>query len=218
VENMKKYLRMKKQPLVTGEIWMSLKLANPAPLGLLGFGLTTVLLNLHNAGLFPLNSMILAMGLAYGGLAQIIVGIMEYRKGNTFGTVAFTSYGLFWWSLVLLILMPNMPFFGAVTVADNAAMAAYFLMWGLFTFGMFFGTLKANRALQFVFMSLTILFFMLTLRELTGNPVLFEGVTFNTFVGIEGTICGLSAVYLGLAEVLNEANGKTVLPICPIKN
>jgi len=156
--------------------------------------------------------------LAYGGLAQIIVGIMEYRKGNTFGTVAFTSYGLFWWSLVLLILMPNMPFFGAVTVADNAAMAAYFLMWGLFTFGMFFGTLKANRALQFVFMSLTILFFMLTLRELTGNPVLFEGVTFNTFVGIEGTICGLSAVYLGLAEVLNEANGKTVLPICPIKN
>jgi succinate-acetate transporter protein len=193
------------------------KLANPAPLGLLGFGLTTVLLNLHNAGLFPLNSMILAMGLAYGGLAQIIVGAMEYRKGNTFGTVAFSSYGLFWWSLVLLILMPGMPFFGTVTVADSTAMAAYFLMWGIFTFAMFFGTLKTNRGLQFVFMSLAILFSMLTIREFTGNPVLFGDVTFNTITGIEGTICGLSAVYLGLAEVLNEANGKTVLPICPVK-
>jgi uncharacterized protein len=193
------------------------KLANPAPLGLLGFGITTVLLNLHNAGLFPLNSVILAMGIAYGGLAQILVGVMEYRKGNTFGTVAFTSYGLFWWSLVILILMPNMPFFGSVAVATSAAMAAYFLMWGLFTFGMFFGTLKTNRSLQFVFASLTVLFFMLTIRELTGNPVLFENITFNTITGIEGVICGLSAVYLGLAEVINESNGKTVLPICPVK-
>ena len=82
------------------------KLANPAPLGLLGFGLTTVLLNLHNASLFPLDTMILAMGLAYGGLAQVIVGAMEFKKGNTFGTVAFTSYGLFWWSLVALLVLP----------------------------------------------------------------------------------------------------------------
>ncbi len=191
---------------------MSEKLANPAPLGLLGFGLTTVLLNLHNAGLFGLSSMILAMGLAYGGLAQIIAGIMEYRKGNTFGTTAFTSYGLFWWSLVALIIFPNMPFFGTILAADNSAMAAYFLMWGLFTFVMFFGTLKANRGLQFVFMSLAILFFMLTTRELLGNPAWF-----NTITGIEGVICGGSAVYLALAEVLNEAHGKTVLPICPAK-
>jgi uncharacterized protein len=194
------------------------KLANPAPLGLLGFGLTTVLLNLHNAGLFPLNSMILAMGIAYGGLAQIIVGIMEYRKGNTFGTVAFTSYGLFWWSLVILLLMPNMTnIFGSVTAASATAMAAYFFMWGLFTGTMFFGTLKANRALQFVFASLTLLFFLLVARELSNNAVLFGNVTVNTITGIEGVICGLSAVYLGLAEVLNEANGKTVLPICPVK-
>jgi succinate-acetate transporter protein len=187
------------------------KLANPAPLGLLGFGLTTVLLNLHNAGLFGLNSMILAMGLAYGGLAQIIVGIMEFRKGNTFGTVAFTSYGLFWWSLVALILMPGMTFFGSVTAADHNAMAAYFFMWGLFTFALFFGTLKANRALQFVFASLAILFFMLMTRELLGNQV----VWFNTITGIEGVITGFSAVYLGIAEVLNEAHQKTILPIFP---
>jgi len=101
--------------------------ANPAPLGLLGFGMTTVLLNLHNAGLYPLGSMILAMGLVYGGLAQVIAGVMEYKKGNTFGTLAFSSYGLFWWSLVILLLLPNFTFLSpAVTVPDNTAMAAYF--------------------------------------------------------------------------------------------
>jgi succinate-acetate transporter protein len=191
------------------------KLANPAPLGLLGFGMTTVLLNLVNAGVFPLDTMILAMGLAYGGLAQIIVGIMEYRKGNTFGTVAFSSYGFFWWSLVILLVLPKVTFLTGLNAPTETAMAAYFLMWGIFTFAMFFGTLKANRGLQFVFMSLAILFFMLTIRELTNNPVLFGNVTFNTITGIEGIICGLSAVYLAIAEVLNEAHHKTILPICP---
>jgi hypothetical protein len=194
---------------------MTEKLANPAPLGLLGFGLTTVLLNLHNAGLFGLDTMILAMGLAYGGLAQVIVGIMEFKRGNTFGTVAFSSYGLFWWSLVLLLVLPNNTLFTGFNAPTETAMAAYFFMWGLFTFAMFFGTLKVNRALQFVFMSLTILFFMLTIRELTDNPTLFGTFTFNNLTGIEGVICGLSAVYLGFAEVLNEAHKKTVLPIYP---
>jgi len=185
------------------------KLANPAPLGLLGFGLTTVLLNLHNAGLFPLDTMILAMGIAYGGLAQVIVGIMEFKKGNTFGVVAFTSYGLFWWSLVALILLPRLDIFTGLVAANNVAMAAYFFMWGLFTFAMFFGTLKKNRALQFVFASLSILFFLLTARDLTGNA------TLATLTGIEGVIVGASAIYLAIAEVLNETYGKTVLPICP---
>jgi hypothetical protein len=192
---------------------MSIKLANPAPLGLLGFGLTTVLLNLHNAGVFPLDTMILAMGIAFGGLAQIIVGIMEYKKGNTFGTVAFSAYGFFWWSLVLLLVLPKLTFISpAFSAPNDVSMASYFFMWGIFTFAMFFGTLRANRAIQFVFMSLAILFFMLTTRELLGNPVWF-----NTITGIEGVICGGSAVYLGLAEVLNEANAKTILPICPVK-
>jgi len=198
---------------------MSEKLANPAPLGLLGFGMTTVLLNLHNSGLFPLDTMILAMGLAYGGLAQVIVGIMEFKKGNTFGTVAFTSYGLFWWSLVALkvlpVVFPNAPASSGLVNPTSIAMAAYFFMWGLFTFTMFFGTLKTNRALQFVFMSLAILFFMLTIKELIGNPTVFGIFTFNNLIGIEGVICGLSAVYLSFAEVLNEAHQKTVLPVCP---
>lgn len=186
---------------------ISEKLANPAPLGLLGFGLTTVLLNLHNAGMFPLDTMILAMGLAYGGLAQIIVGVLEFRKGNTFGTVAFSSYGLFWWSLVALLLLPKTTFFSGLDAPTETAMAAYFFMWGLFTFAMFFGTLKKNRALQFVFGSLAILFFLLTARDLTGNA------TLATLTGFEGVICGASAVYLGIAEVLNETYGKTILPI-----
>jgi succinate-acetate transporter protein len=195
---------------------MSEKLANPAPLGLLGFGLTTVLLNLHNAGFFPLDTMILAMGIAYGGLAQVIVGILEFKKGNTFGTVAFTSYGLFWWSLVLLLVLPKISIFTGLNAPTETAMAAYFFMWGLFTFAMFFGTLKKNRALQFVFASLTVLFFLLVARELTTNAVLFSGVTVNTVLGYEGVICGLSAVYLAIAEVLNETHQKTVLPICPV--
>ncbi len=182
------------------------KLANPAPLGLLGFGITTVLLNLVNAGAFPLDTVILAMGIAYGGLAQIIVGIMEFRKGNTFGTVAFSSYGLFWLSFVLLLVLPKFTGFSSPSASS---LAAYFIMWGLFTFGMFFGTLKANRALQFVFGSLAILFFMLAIGQFAGNA------TFTTITGIEGVICGLSAVYLGIAEVLNESHQKTVLPIYP---
>ena len=187
------------------------KLANPAPLGLLGFGMTTVLLNIHNAGLYPLGSMILAMGLVYGGLAQVLAGVMEYKKGNTFGTLAFSSYGLFWWSLVILLLLPNFTLLSpAVTAPDNTAMAAYFFMWGMFTLLMFGGTMKTNRALQFVFSSLTVLFFLLATVRLTGSSELL------LITGIEGIICGASAIYTGIAEVLNEVYGRTVLPLCPV--
>ena len=201
-------LNVSKKNLIEGEMRMGDKLANPAPLGLLGFGMTTVLLNLHNSGLYPLGSMILAMGLVYGGLAQVIAGVMEYKKGNTFGTLAFSSYGLFWWSLVILLLLPNFTLLSpAVTAAGDEAMAAYFFMWGMFTMLMFFGTLKTNRALQFVFGSLTVLFFLLTAVRLTGNADLL------LITGVEGVICGASAIYTGIAEVLNEVYGRTVLPL-----
>jgi succinate-acetate transporter protein len=178
--------------------------ANPAPLGLMGFGMTTVLLNLHNSGIFELGSMILAMGIFYGGIAQVIAGIMEWKKGNTFGTTAFTSYGLFWFSLVALIVMPKM---GLSIPPNNSAMVAYLLMWGIFTGVLFIGTLKLNRALQFIFASLTILFLLLALGDLTNNP------TLKHIAGYEGIICGFSAIYAGLAQVLNEVYGKTVLPV-----
>jgi uncharacterized protein len=182
--------------------------ANPAPLGLLGFGMTTVLLNLHNAGYFTLGSMILAMGLAYGGAAQIIAGIMEWRKNNTFGTTAFTSYGLFWISLVVLLILPKMGL--ADSTGGNSAMAAYLALWGLFTAFMFIGTLRANRALQFIFGSLAILFFLLALGDITG----IEAIT--RIAGYEGIICGFSAMYTGLAQVINEVHDRTILPLWPV--
>ena len=182
--------------------------ANPAPLGLLGFGMTTVLLNLHNAGFYELNSMILAMGICYGGVAQIVAGIMEWRKGNTFATTAFLSYGLFWFSLVVLIILPKL---GWATATDKTAMAAYLFMWGLFTSVMFIGTLRLHVAGQVVFGSLTILFFLLAIGYfINASP------GFKQFTGYEGIFCGFSAIYAGLAQVLNELYGKVLLPLGPV--
>jgi len=206
---------------------MNEKSANPTPLGLLGFGMTTILVSfVQNARLGPIDGMIFGMGIFYGGLAQIIAGILEYKKGNTFGTVAFTSYGLFWLSYVALNWLGSgtvaarytWPFFGGVTPwsVSQESFAAYFFMWGLFTFIMFFGTLKINRASQVVFMSLAILFFLLTIKSalLAYTSMKAIDVELLTYIiGVEGIICGSSAVYLGLAEVLNEIHEKPVLPI-----
>ena len=184
--------------------------ANPAPLGLLGFGMTTVLLNLHNAGFYELNTMILAMGLCYGGAAQIIAGIMEWKKGNTFATTAFISYGFFWISLVTLIVLPKI--IPTLTPTNETALAAYLTLWGLFTAVMFLGTFRLNRALQIVFGTLTILFFLLAIGDFTGASAGFKHAT-----GFEGLICGFAAIYTGLAQVLNELAGKIVLPLGTVK-
>lgn len=181
---------------------------NPAPLGLLGFGMTTVLLNLHNAGLYDLNAMILAMGIFYGGIAQVIAGIMEWKKGNTFATTAFISYGSFWMTLVALLVMPKM---GWIASPDAGSMAAYLAMWGIFTGALFIATLKINRALQVVFSSLTVLFFLLAIGDITGNH------TIKMVAGIEGIFCGFSAIYAGVAQVWNEVYGKTILPLGSVK-
>jgi uncharacterized protein len=178
---------------------------NPAPLGLLGFGMTTVLLNLHNAGFYELNSMVLAMGICYGGVAQIIAGIMEWRKGNTFATTAFVSYGLFWLSLVALIILTKL---GWGAKSDDTAMAAYLAMWGLFTLVMFIGTLRLHLAGQIVFGTLTILFFLLAYGDWTN-----ASAGFRHFTGYEGIVCGFSAIYTGLAQVLNELYGRIILPL-----
>jgi len=182
--------------------------ANPAPLGLLAFGMTTVLLNLHNAGIFEMNSMILAMGIFYGGIAQVIAGIMEAKKNNTFGLTAFTSYGFFWLTLVGLIVMPKL---GWIPAASEDGMIAYLVMWGIFTGCLFFGTLRLSKALQFVFATLTILFFLLAIGDATGNASL------KTFTGYEGIICGASAIYTGIGALLNEMYGRTVFPLGLVK-
>jgi succinate-acetate transporter protein len=179
--------------------------ANPAPLGLFGFGMTTVLLNLHNAGIYEMNAMILAMGLCYGGAAQVIAGALEFKKNNTFGMTAFLSYGFFWISLVIINLLPKLD---KTLKADDIAMAAYLAVWGLFTLGLFLGTFRISVALQVVFGTLVILFFMLA-----AHRAFHLGEAFEHSTGYEGILCGASACYTGLATLLNEVYGRTVLPV-----
>ncbi len=180
--------------------------ANPAPLGLLGFGMTTTLLNIHNAGFFELDSMIMGMGVFMGGIAQIFAGLQEWKKNNTFGATAFTAYGSFWLSLVAIWLIPKTSF-GASFASSETAVGWYLFMWGLFTLFMFIGTLKMSRLLQLVFFTLTILFFLLAASDLTGNKSL------RTIAGYEGIVCGLSAMYGCIAQILNEVYGNVVLPL-----
>ena len=182
------------------------KQTNPASLGLMGFGMTTVLLNLHNAGLFPLNSMILAMGIFYGGLAQIFAGIMEYRNGNMFGMTAFISYGLFWTSLVAIIIMPEL---GWAESVSNVGMASYLVMWGLFTAILSVSATKFNYAILTVFITLTLLFFLLAIGVY--NPLIHQ------IAGYEGVLCGFTAIYVAFAELTNDVYGRIVIPLWPTK-
>lgn len=178
-------------------------IANPSPLGLLGFGMTTILLNLHNAGIIPLSIVIVAMGFALGGAAQIVAGIMEFKKNNTFGATAFTAYGFFWWSLIIIWINP----FEKINAADEISMGYYLLLWGIFTLFMFIGTLKHNRGIQVVFLSLTVLFFMLAIGDFTGIHAIKIGA------GYVGIFCGASAIYNSMAQVLNSEYKKTVMPL-----
>lgn len=178
--------------------------ANPGPLGLIGFGMTTVLLNLHNAGFYGLTTEVLGMGLFVGGIAQIIAGILESKKNNTFGLTAFTAYGSFWLSLVAILLLPKM---GLGTAPSTGALSAYLGIWGVFTFGMFIASLKLHRAIQVVFISLVVLYFMLAIGDYTHNA------TLKIWAGYEGIFCGLSAMYASLAQVINEVHKKQLLPL-----
>jgi succinate-acetate transporter protein len=206
--------------------------ANPAPLGLMGFGMTTFLLNIHNAGFYPVGSMILSMGFFYGGLAQIIAGIMEFQNGNTFATTAFTSYGIFWWTLVSTWSFPKIYFEKEITnstegspgsstefipLADKPPidfLAWYLFMWGLFTFFMFIGTLKKDYTIRFVFGSLTLLFWLLAIRDwLSAAGLTTASNAVGKFAGWEGIVCGLSAMYYAMAQVINEQWGRSVMPI-----
>ena len=194
----------------TGPVSIRDTTANPAPLGLLAFGMTTVLLNIHNAGGYGMNSMILAMGIFYGGSAQVIAGVLEWKKNNTFGTTAFTSYGMFWLMLATTIILPN---FVPGLKTDPNAMGSLMSVWGVFTLVMFVGTLRLSVALQVVFGSLVVLFGLLALGFFTGN----SGFNYTQMAGYEGIFCGASAMYTGLAQVINEVYGVTVLPLGPVK-
>jgi hypothetical protein len=182
--------------------------ANPAPLGLLAFALTTILLNLHNAGFFPLDAMIVSMGIFYGGIAQIFAGVFEWRKKNTFATTAFISYGFFWLTLCGIILFPKL---GWAERPGPIAMASYLGIWGLMSFVLFIATFRLNRALQIVFFLLVVLFALLAVGDILGSTML------RTIAGYEGILTGLAAMYTGLAQVLNELYGRVIWPLGPVQ-
>ncbi|MEI6285298.1 MAG: acetate uptake transporter [Bacillota bacterium] len=184
------------------KIQLADSIANPAPLGLLGFGMTTVLLNLANAGIMPLTSVVVSIGIFYGGISQVIAGIMEFRKGNTFGATAFTSYGFFWLSLIGILWLPKAGF----AAPTGPAMASFLFLWGLFSLVMFICTRKHPRSSQWVFGTLVVLFFLLAAGDLSGN----KGITM--VAGYEGIVCGLLAIYAACGQLLHDAFGKKVIP------
>ncbi len=176
--------------------------ANPAPLGLTGFGLTTWLLSMVNAGWYAPTAvpMVLAMALAFGGTAQFVAGLCELPRGNTFGFVAFCSYGAFWWSFALFV-----EFFHATVPASFVGW--YLALWGVFTLFMWFATFYANRAVGTVFLLLWVTFFLLAAGEWTGSA------TIHMAGGYTGLLTAIAAIYLAAAEVLSETAGREVLPI-----
>jgi succinate-acetate transporter protein len=187
---------------------MNKELANPAALGLGGFALTTLILNVVNAGLIPAESlgMVLPMGLFYGGLAQFLAGMWEVRAGNTFGATAFSSYGAFWMGFALMEIFVQRGIFAPI---PKEGLAVFLVAWGIFTGYMTFGALKVSKAVTVVFVTLTILFFLLAIGVFV--PVVHK------IAGWEGILCALSAWYASLAIVLEATWGRPVLPTGPAK-
>jgi succinate-acetate transporter protein len=179
------------------------KFGNPTPFGMVGFGITAILMNLHNAGFFPIASVILAMALFCGGLTQIIAGMLEFRRGNTFGVTAFASYGFYWIALVFIWILPKL---GLAEATPDEYMGWFSLLWGIFTFFMLLGTLKGNRVTQFVFLTLTGVYGLSAARDLFNAPA------FGVAAGWVGIACGTSAIYAGMAELLEEQYGRKILP------
>jgi succinate-acetate transporter protein len=179
--------------------------AGAGALGLLGYGMPGVLISLANAGIIQAGSMIIAMAIFMGGFAMFTAGLMEWKKGNTYGMAAYSSYGLFWFSYAALLLLPALGL--AKDTGGAGAMAAYLALWGLFTLILFIGSLKMSRALQFVLGTLALVFFLEAAGAATGTSM------FTVVAGYIGIISGLAAIYTALAPVLNDIYGKTVAPL-----
>jgi succinate-acetate transporter protein len=179
--------------------------AGAGALGLLGYGMPGVLLGLANAGIIQAGSIILAMAIFMGGFAMFTAGLMEWKKGNTYGMAAYSSYGLFWFSFAALLLMPVLGL--AKDTGGPGAMAAYLALWGLFTLILFIGSLKMSRALQLVLGTLAIVFFLEAAGAATGTGM------FTIVAGYIGVISGLAAIYTALAPILNDLYGTTVVPL-----
>ncbi|KPI84164.1 hypothetical protein ABL78_6789 [Leptomonas seymouri] len=191
---------------------MARKMANPGPVGLTAFGMTTILLNLHNTGVFGLYTVIPAVGICFGGCTQLIAGLLEWLRGNTFAHVAFVSYGAFWLSLVCIWMLPNASTGDSPLVhpASEYFVGVYLAIWGIFSFFMLICTTRMNLVIFMVFLTLTLLFFMLAGGNMCNNPTALKAA------GYEGAICGSLAMYLGAAEYVNEMWDCVLLPVFPM--
>jgi len=192
------------QEIVT-DVHVTDRTANPTPLGFTGLGLSAVLLSLSYIGIYPVDSMIVSMAIFLGGFAQVFAGLMAWKKGSVFGGTAFCAFGLFWFSLAGLLLLPAA---GLIEAPDPISTAAYLFLWGVYTFVMLIATLKlGTKSIMFIFLTLFLLFILLAVVNATGNTDLL------VIAGYVGLIMGLSALYTALAIVLNDAFGRTVVPI-----
>jgi succinate-acetate transporter protein len=181
--------------------------ANPAALGLVGFGLTTVLLSLINAGLLPAGGegVVVPMALAYGGLIQIIAGLMEFRLGNTFGTTAFLSYGAFWWWFAFLLIFAKT---GVIDISNaGPTVGVALLLWGLLTLYLWIATFRLSKILFLIFLALWVTFALLGLGAALGNAGLAKAG------GWLGLVTGLLAIYGSFGIVTNATWGRSVVPL-----
>lgn len=180
------------------------KLANPGPIGLIGFGIADILAQLHNANILPAESLVVLMGLFGGGVAQLLSGMLEFRKGNTFGATGGIMYGFFWISGFLMLYLPTTS---STVMNDNIGLGIYAVLWGLFTLFLFICSLRGNLGGQIVFGTLTIQYALSAAGSLLNNP------SITIIGGFEGVICGIAALYMGLATMVNEEYGRDVFPV-----
>jgi succinate-acetate transporter protein len=206
LENLKKEVASLKQK--AGITQVAETICNPAPLGLAAFGMTTLVLNAFNSGVVDKASegLVWPLGLFFGGIAQFAAGMWEAKKNNTFGFTAFSSFGAFWLFLALTKILQNT---GTIEKVQPEGSSLFLVAWGIFTAYMFVGTIKISRALQAVFGTLTILFFLLAIGAHDG--------TWEKIAGWEGMVCAGTALYASFAMIVNETWGGQILPLGVVK-
>jgi uncharacterized protein len=192
--------------------------ADPGPLGLAAFAMTTFVLSMYNANLINAGGtlVVLSLALAYGGLAQLLAGMWEFRTGNTFGAVAFASYGAFWISYYLLVKAVIVPKLIAPGATDNA-IAVYLYAWAIFTTYMFVASLRTTGAVALVFLLLAITFWILGIGNAQLSGTLKTTNSTIKLGGWVGLVTAAAAWYASFAAVTNSTFGRVVLPVFPLR-
>jgi succinate-acetate transporter protein len=188
------------------------KVADPGPLGLAAFALTTFVLSFFNAGLAPASGEPIVFGLAfaYGGVAQLLAGMWEFRTGNTFGAVAFTSYGAFWLSFFAFALWFEKLLPGKDPGVAGHAVGLYLIAWGIFTAYMFIASLRTTAAVALVFALLAVTFIVLGIGNVGGTADVIKA---GGYIGI---VTAVAAWYASFAVVVNSTFGRTIMPVVPL--